>query len=226
MAPKGCGGEPLTSVTSTRASNVYTFDAANTPSGGSSATLAAVFGCLVYNNTLASPVADQGLCYNYFGGTQSVTDGTFTIIHTGGIFAPTSNCRRAASVAISLHTAELGHTPVHHHRPPTSTGDMLIARFAIKSGAITTARPRRRRRPGAVGYARHRNPATVPAASSSARSGRSPPRRPSRTRPLTSARRTRRAAPARSPTPRPPTRRGIPRSATAARTPPPTPRSP
>jgi hypothetical protein len=38
-----------------------------------------VFGCLVYDDTLTTPVADQGVCYNYFGGTQSVTAGTFTI---------------------------------------------------------------------------------------------------------------------------------------------------
>lgn len=80
------GGEPLTGVTSSFTSNVYTFDATNTPSGGSSATLANVYGCLVYDDT----TADHGICFNYFGGTNSVTDGTFTIIwHTSGIFALT-----------------------------------------------------------------------------------------------------------------------------------------
>lgn len=80
------GGEPLTGVTSSFSSNVYTFDATNTPSGGSSATLANVYGCLVYDDT----TADHGICFNYFGGTNSVTDGTFTIIwHTSGIFALT-----------------------------------------------------------------------------------------------------------------------------------------
>ena len=54
-------------------------DAADTASGAS-ATLAAVFGCLVYDDTIATPVADQGFCYNYFGGTNSVTDGTLTIV--------------------------------------------------------------------------------------------------------------------------------------------------
>lgn len=84
------GGEPLTAVTSVFASNVYTFDADNTPSGGSSATLANVFGCLVYDDTSAAPVADQGVCYNYFGGTNSVTDGTFTIVwNASGIFSIT-----------------------------------------------------------------------------------------------------------------------------------------
>lgn len=81
------GGEPLTSVTSGFASNVYTFDAANTPSGGTSATLANVYGCLVYDDT----TADRGICYNYFGGSNSVTDGTFTIIwNASGIFTITA----------------------------------------------------------------------------------------------------------------------------------------
>lgn len=52
----------------------------NDTASGNSATLAAVFGCLVYDDTIASPVADQGFSYNYFGGTNSVTDGTFTIV--------------------------------------------------------------------------------------------------------------------------------------------------
>jgi len=80
------GGVALTSPTSVFVTNVYTFDAANTASG-TSATLLTVFGCLVYDDTIVTPVADQGLCYNYFGGIQSVTDGTFTVIwHANGIF--------------------------------------------------------------------------------------------------------------------------------------------
>ena len=82
------GGEALTAITSGFSSNVFTFDAANTPSAGTSATLANVYGCLVYDDTLA---ANNGVCYNYFGGTNSVTDGTFTIVwHTSGIFAITA----------------------------------------------------------------------------------------------------------------------------------------
>lgn len=83
------GGVALTSVTSTFSSNVYTFDAADT-ANGSAATLTAVFGCLVYDDTLASVVNDQGVCFNYFGGTNSVTSGTFTIVwNASGIFALT-----------------------------------------------------------------------------------------------------------------------------------------
>lgn len=73
-------GEPLTSVTSVHSGGVWTFDAANTSQGGASATLANVYGCLVYDDTITTPVADQGICYNYFGGVQSVTAGTFTIV--------------------------------------------------------------------------------------------------------------------------------------------------
>jgi len=83
-------GEPLTSVTSTRSSNVYTFDAANTPQGGATCTLANVYGCLVYDDTITTPVADQGISYHYFGGAQSVTGGTFTIVwNASGIFTLT-----------------------------------------------------------------------------------------------------------------------------------------
>jgi hypothetical protein len=80
------GGVVLANPTSTTAAAVYKFDADDTVSTGSSATLAAVFGCLVYDDT----VGDSGVCYNYFGGTNSVTDGTFTIVwNSAGIFTLT-----------------------------------------------------------------------------------------------------------------------------------------
>ncbi len=80
------GGVALASrTTDVGSTDIVFLDAANTASGAS-ATLAAVFGCLVYDDTITTPVADQGFCYNYFGGTQSVTDGTFTIVwHANGV---------------------------------------------------------------------------------------------------------------------------------------------
>lgn len=60
-------------------SGVVFYDAADTQSG-SAATLSSVYGTEVYDDTLTTPVADQGLCFNYFGGVQAVTLGTFTII--------------------------------------------------------------------------------------------------------------------------------------------------
>lgn len=47
--------------------------------GTGNVTVTAAYGCLVYDSTITSP-ASQGLCFNYFGGSQSVTAGTFTII--------------------------------------------------------------------------------------------------------------------------------------------------
>jgi hypothetical protein len=74
-----------TSLNSGTADVVF-YDAADTASG-SAADLAAVFGCLVYDDTLAAIVIDQGICYNYFGGTNSVTNGTFTVVwNANGIF--------------------------------------------------------------------------------------------------------------------------------------------
>lgn len=85
------GGEPLTGVSSSFSSNVYTLDATDTPSGGTSATLANVYGGLVYDDTLTTPVADQGICYLYFGGANSVTDGTFTVLYNAaGILSVTA----------------------------------------------------------------------------------------------------------------------------------------
>lgn len=85
-------GEPITGITSTFSSNVYTFDATvDTPSGGTSATLTNVYGCLVYDDTITTPVADQGLSYHYFGGANSITDGTFTILwNASGILSFTA----------------------------------------------------------------------------------------------------------------------------------------
>jgi hypothetical protein len=80
------GGRPLVSATWAFSSNVCTYDAADTVSVNSTTTLAAVFGCLVYDDTITTPVADQGLSYHYFGGTQSVTSGQFTVVwHASGI---------------------------------------------------------------------------------------------------------------------------------------------
>lgn len=74
------GGTQLLSPTFSidSGSSSFVFNAANP--AWTSATIASVFGCLVYNNTTTGSYAKQGYCYNYFGGTQSVTSGTFTII--------------------------------------------------------------------------------------------------------------------------------------------------
>jgi hypothetical protein len=76
------GGRALASKTFTfpGATNIYMFDAADL-AGGGNVTLAGVLGCLVYDNTItAGTVAKQGVSFHYFGGSQSVTAGTFTIL--------------------------------------------------------------------------------------------------------------------------------------------------
>ena len=56
------------------------FSAANL-SGAGNVTITNAFGCLIYDNTITGgTVVDQGLCYNYFGGAQSVVAGAFTIV--------------------------------------------------------------------------------------------------------------------------------------------------
>jgi hypothetical protein len=81
------GGVALASMAVTNPSSGITmFDAADVAPGGT-VTLTNVFGTLVYDTTVATPVANQGLCANYFGGAQSVTSGTFTIVwNANGIF--------------------------------------------------------------------------------------------------------------------------------------------
>lgn len=73
-------GRPLASKTSVFSTNVYTFDAADTVSVNSTTTLVNAFGTLIYDHSIASPVADQGICFLYFGGAQTVTSGQFTIV--------------------------------------------------------------------------------------------------------------------------------------------------
>lgn len=78
------GGVALTSPDISNPANfVVMFDAADTASG-SAADLANVYGCLVYDQTLATK---YGICFNYFGGANSVVNGTFTVVwHANGIF--------------------------------------------------------------------------------------------------------------------------------------------
>lgn len=81
------GGVALTGQTvNSGTADVVFFDANDTASG-SAADLANVYGCLDYDDTLTTPVADQGICYRYFGGANSVVNGLFTVVHhASGIF--------------------------------------------------------------------------------------------------------------------------------------------
>lgn len=52
----------------------------NDTASASAFTGSSITGCLVYDDTLTTPVADQGLSFHYFGGSNSITSGTFTVI--------------------------------------------------------------------------------------------------------------------------------------------------
>lgn len=74
------GGRALASKTFTASSATSAFDAADL-AGGGTLTLTNAFGAFVYDDTISGgTVADQGACFNYFGGAQTVTGGTFTIV--------------------------------------------------------------------------------------------------------------------------------------------------
>jgi hypothetical protein len=77
-------GRDLASRTITdNTATTFSFDAADTVSANDTTTLASVYGCLLYDNTITTPVADQGIAYFYFSGAQSVTSGRFTIVWNG-----------------------------------------------------------------------------------------------------------------------------------------------
>ena len=81
------GGEPITTDDWTAASNVLTYDGADTPQGGASCTLTDAYGVFVHD----SSVTNRGLSYNYLGGANSVVAGSFTIVWNGsGIFSITA----------------------------------------------------------------------------------------------------------------------------------------
>jgi hypothetical protein len=62
------------------------FDAADL-TGAATITITNAYGALVYDNSItAGTVAKQATSYHYFGGAQSVTSGTFSVIwHANGL---------------------------------------------------------------------------------------------------------------------------------------------
>lgn len=74
-------GRALASKTfTTPSTGVFMFDAADL-TGAATVTMSGIMGCLVYDDSItAGTVADQGVSYHWFGGAQSVTAGTFSVI--------------------------------------------------------------------------------------------------------------------------------------------------
>lgn len=74
------GGVALTGqAISNPASGVIMLDA-NDTSSGAAFTGSNIYGNQLYDDTLAAPVADQGICFNYYGGANSVTAGQLSVI--------------------------------------------------------------------------------------------------------------------------------------------------
>src|SRR6266498_1746672 len=74
------GGRTLLSKTNVASGGTVTLDAADLL-GTTSITMTDVGGCMIYDDAItAGTVADQGMCFLYFGGTQSVTAGTFSVV--------------------------------------------------------------------------------------------------------------------------------------------------
>jgi hypothetical protein len=74
------GGRALASKTNAASAGTITLDAADL-TGSASITMSNVEGCLIYDNSItAGTVAKQGMCFLWFGGVQSVTAGTFSVV--------------------------------------------------------------------------------------------------------------------------------------------------
>lgn len=84
------GGRALAGKTfDTTNAGIFMFDATDL-AGGGTVTLTNAYGCFVYDDTITAGtggIADQGVTFHSFGGAQSVTAGTFTIVwHANGLF--------------------------------------------------------------------------------------------------------------------------------------------
>lgn len=69
-------------------SGVVRFDVDDEVGGACTTGLTGFYGWQVYDDTLTTPVADQGVCFNYFGGSNTVAAGaTLTVaINASGLF--------------------------------------------------------------------------------------------------------------------------------------------
>jgi hypothetical protein len=72
------GGLTVATKTNVASGGNVTISSAS-PASGAAAT-ATVYGHLLYDSTIASPVAKQVACYNFYGGAVTVTAGTLTVV--------------------------------------------------------------------------------------------------------------------------------------------------
>jgi len=78
------GGVALAGQTISVANSLRVVFDANDTASPANTTVAGTFGCLLYDT--AAAVTPRGISFHYFGGTQSVTNGVFTVVwHSNGI---------------------------------------------------------------------------------------------------------------------------------------------
>lgn len=118
------GGASLAGVVVDSATAGVVFLDATDTASGAAATLNGFFGCQVYDDTVAAPVADQGVCYNYFGGSQTVTAGQATVVwNVNGVKRWTFSRENASQYlyAVSSTTGPIGRA-VRKSKSVPSTG--------------------------------------------------------------------------------------------------------
>lgn len=86
------GGRALSGNAFSSITNGVQFSAANT-SGGGPVTFSNAYGVLVYDTSITGgTVANQGVCFNSFGGAVSTSGSSFTVIWSAsGLFQMTSS---------------------------------------------------------------------------------------------------------------------------------------
>lgn len=87
------GGRALSGGAISATTNGGQFGATNTASGGVCTFANPAYGVLVYDTSITGgTVANQGVCFNAFGGPAQVTNGSFTVAwSSNGLFQITSS---------------------------------------------------------------------------------------------------------------------------------------
>ncbi len=84
------GGRTIAGMATTNPGSGITMVDINDVTGAGNVTMTAFFGTMTYDFTKSTPVAKQGVCFNYLGGTQTISNGPITIvIDINGLFRAT-----------------------------------------------------------------------------------------------------------------------------------------
>lgn len=85
------GGRALSGNAFSSIANGVEFNGSSVASGGV-VTFSNAYGVLVYDSSITAPTANQGVCFNAFGGSASITNGSFSVQwNASGIFTITAS---------------------------------------------------------------------------------------------------------------------------------------